>query len=106
MFENLKEWRIVMSMQTTIDPKAAPSHELVQILLSLSTEEIAKLRRLLYYAERLKHNGHEDSQANPEEVSQHPRRFIDPDDGGPVWELDFIDEFDRASCYEDTRYEL
>lgn len=95
-----------MSTQTTIDSKAAQSQELLQILLNFSTEEIAKLRRLLYYAEKLKHNGHEDNQATPEEVSQRPCRFIDPDDGGPVWELDFIDEFDRASCYEDTRYEL
>ncbi|MCI0694155.1 hypothetical protein L0337_19375 [candidate division KSB1 bacterium] len=92
-----------MSTQITTDKKAAQSHELLQILLDLSTEEIAKLQRLLYYAKRLKHNGHEDSQATPNEVSQRPRRFIDPDDGGPVWELDLIDEFDRESCYEDFR---
>jgi hypothetical protein len=101
--EHLKEWRIVMPVQTTIDANAAQRHELLQILLNLSTEEIAKLRRLLYYAERLKHNGHEDNQATPEAASLRPRRFIDPDDGGPVWELDLIDEFDRESCYEEFR---
>jgi hypothetical protein len=95
-----------MSTQATIDTKAAQSQELLQMILALSAAEISNLRRLLYYAERLKHNGHEDSQATTQEASQRPRRFIDPDDGGPVWELGFIDEFDRASCYEDTRYEL
>ena len=95
-----------MPGQTTIDANADQHHELLQVLLNLSSEEIAKLQRLLYYAERLKHNGHEDSQTTPAEVSQRPRRFIDPDDGGPVWELGFMDEFDRVSCYEDTRYEL
>jgi len=90
-----------MSTSATVDAKAAQSQELVQMILSLSVEEIANLRRLLDKAERLKFNGSEGSQA-----PQQPRRFIDPDDGGPVWELDLIDEFDRASCYEDTRYKL
>jgi len=86
-----------MSAPAMIDHKAAQSQELLQMLLSFSVEEIANLRRLLVKAENLKLNGNEDIK---------PRRFIDPDDGGPVWALGFIDEFDRASCYEDTRYEL
>jgi len=80
-----------MSTLATIDAKAAPSQELLQMILNLSLEEIANLRRLLDQAEQLKLNGKEGIK---------PRRFIDPDDGGPVWEFGFIDEFDRASCYE------
>lgn len=86
-----------MSTLATIDAKAAPSQELLQMIVNLSFEEIANLRRLLDKAEHLKLNGKEGVK---------PRRFIDLDDGGPVWEFDFVDEFDRASCYEDTRYEL
>jgi len=90
-----------MSTQTITDAKAAASQELLQILMSFSADEIAKLRHLLCQAEKLMRNGHEKS-TEP----QRPRRFIDPDDGGPAWEFEFVDEFDRASCYEDTRYEL
>lgn len=86
-----------MSTQAIIDTKAAQSQEVLQLLLSFSADEIANLRRLLYHAERLKRNGHEEGKE-----PQRPRRFIDPDDGGPVWELGFIDEFDRWSCYENT----
>jgi len=82
-----------MSTLATIDAKAAPSQELLQMIINLSLEEIANLRRLLDKAEHLKLNGNEGIK---------PRRFIDPDDGGPVWELGFIDEFDRWSCYENT----
>lgn len=90
-----------MSIQTTIDPKAAQGQELLQMIMNLSAEEIANLQRLLHKAVMLKRYRDEENTS-----SQRPRRFIDPDDGGPVWELDFIDEFDRASCYEDTRLEL
>jgi len=86
-----------MSTLATIDAKAAPSQELLQMIINLSLEEIVNFRRLLDQAEHLKLNGN---------AGIKPRRFIDPDDGGPVWELDLIDDFDRASCYEDTRYEL
>jgi hypothetical protein len=67
-----------MSTQTTIDPKTTQSQELLQILLNLSTEEIAKLRRLLYYAEMLKRYSREESKATPEGVTQRPRRGIAP----------------------------
>jgi hypothetical protein len=95
-----------MSTQTAIDTKAAQSQELLQIILNLSTEEIDNLLRLLYQAARLKRNGRADSKAAPAGVFQHQRRFIDPEDGGPVWELDLVDEFDRASCYENTMDEV
>lgn len=85
-----------MSTQALIDSKAAQSQELLQMIMNLSAEEIANLRRLLNKAEMLKRNGGENSKS-----SQRPRRFIDPEDGRPVWELDLIDEFDRESCYED-----
>lgn len=90
-----------MTTQATIDTKAAQSQELMQMIMNLSAEEIANLQRLLHKAVMLKRDEDEENKS-----SQRPRRFIDPDDGGPVWELGFIDEFDRASCYEDTRYEL
>lgn len=86
-----------MSTPALIDHKAAQSQELLQILLSFSVAEIANLRRLLSKAEALKLDDHAGS-----EKPQRPRRFIDPDDGGPVWELGFIGEFDRWSCYENT----
>jgi hypothetical protein len=92
---------MVMTTQATIDTKAAQSQELMQMIMNLSAEEIANLQRLLHKAVMLKRDEDEENKS-----SQRPRRFIDPDDGGPVWELGFIDEFDRASCYEDTRYEL
>lgn len=34
--------------------------------------------------------------------TQRQRRFIDPKDKAPAWDLGFVDEFDRATCYENT----
>ncbi len=90
-----------MPTQATIDTKAAQSQELLQMILDLSIEEIVNLRRLFDKAERLKLNGTDNKRD-----SLQPRRFIDPEDGRPVWELDLIDEFDRESCYEDFEDKL
>ena len=68
--------------------------QLLATLLQFSPAELGNLRRLIQAAERHKRNGNHESQS-----LKAPRRFIDPEDNGPVWELGFTDTFDRASCY-------
>ena len=77
--------------------KTAQSQELMQMLLNLSSEEVANLQRLLHQVERLK-----SSKPKQNKKTQRPQRFIDPKDKAPVWDLGFVDEFDRATCYENT----
>jgi hypothetical protein len=77
--------------------KAAQSQELMQMLLNLSLEEVANLQRLLHQVQRLK-----SSAPKQNRKTQRQQRFIDPQDNAPVWDLGFVDEFDRATCYENT----
>ena len=69
--------------------------QLLDMLLQFSPAELGNLRRLLQAAERQRRNGNHESQS-----MNTPRRFIDAEDNGPVWELGFVDTFDRVSCYE------
>lgn len=85
-------------MTTQLQPQTSIAmsepQQLLDMLLQFSPAELGNLRRLLQAAERHKRNGNQEHQS-----LKAPRRFIDPEDNGPVWELGFTDTFDRASCY-------
>ncbi len=86
-----------MSLQTSTHSQAVENErgQLMEMLLHFSPIELTNLRRLLQKAEQIKRNGSHDMK-----LPQRKRRFVDAEDGGPVWELGFAEVFDRASCYE------
>ncbi len=86
-----------MSFQTSAHTQAAESEhgQLMEMLLHFSPMELTNLRRVLQKAEQIKRNGSHDLKS-----SRRQRRFVEAEDGGPVWELGFAEVFDRASCYE------
>jgi hypothetical protein len=84
-----------MSTTSLLNTNAAQSQELMQLLLHLSSDEVANLQRLLHHVQRLR-----SSVPNQRNSTQAQQRSIEPEDNAPVWDLGFVDEFDRMSCYE------
>ena len=84
-------------MPTTRFEEATPvqNQHLMDMLMELSPDEISKFRRLLHQVNAIKRNG--EKKSAPVEY-----RHIDPNDGGPTWDLGFVEQFDRLSCYEDV----